>query len=153
MMRITLAVIGRLKPSPEAELIARYQKQLSWKLDIKEYEAKKGLSGEALKTAEAELLLAATADCHQRIALDERGKNLGSQALAKQLEQWQSRGCSHLGVVIGGADGLDVSVRKQSSLILSFGQLTWPHMLARAMLCEQLYRAESILRGHPYHRA
>lgn len=151
-MRITLAVIGRMKPSPEADLMARYQKQLSWKLDIKELEAKKGLSGEPLKQAEAALLLGATDECHQRIALDERGKSLSSQQLSQTLEGWQLQGCSHLGICIGGADGLAATVRDASALVLSFGALTWPHMLARAMLLEQLYRAESILKGHPYHR-
>lgn len=153
-MRITLAAMGKLKAaSPEAQLISKYQKQLSWKLDIKELEAKKSLSGAALKTAEAALLLSVTQDCHQRLALDERGQNLGSEAFARHIEDWQTQGCSHLGILIGGADGLDVSVRQQCALTLSFGKLTWPHMLARAMLAEQLYRAESILRGHPYHRA
>ncbi len=153
-MRITLAAIGKLKPaSPEGQLISKYQKQLGWKLEIKELEAKKGLSGPALKAAEAELLLGATQECHQRLALDERGQNLGSEAFAAHIENWQTQGCSHLGILIGGADGLEASVRKQCALILSFGKLTWPHMLARAMLCEQLYRAESILRGHPYHRS
>ncbi len=152
-MRITLAAMGKMKPSPERELVEKYRKQMSWQLTIRELEAKKGLSGNNLKAAEAELLRQATADCHRRIALDERGKNLSSEALAQKLGAWQSDGCSHLGLIIGGADGLDATVRQSADLIVSFGQLTWPHMLARAMLSEQLYRAESILRGHPYHRS
>ncbi len=152
-MRITLAAIGKLKASPEAELISKYRNQLSWKLEILELEAKKSLPPEVRKAEEARLLLQATADCHQRIALDERGKTLTSEAFAGQLAQWQQQGNSHLGVIIGGADGLACEVRNAADLILSFGKLTWPHMLARAMVCEQLYRAQSILSGHPYHRA
>jgi len=151
-MRITLAVIGRVRTSPESELIARYRKQLSWQLDIKEFEAKKGLTGQARIQAEADWLLQTTESCHKKRALDERGQALSSIAFAQHIEAWQNDGCSHLGIIIGGADGLAPEVRQHAALILSFGKLTWPHMLARAMLCEQLYRAQSILRNHPYHR-
>ena len=152
-MNLTLAAIGKMKPSPEAELVRKYTRQMHGSITIKELEARKGLSGDALKSAEAELLLEATANCHRRIALDERGKHLSSECFAKQFSDWQNDGCSHIGLMIGGADGLDASVRQAADLVLSFGELTWPHMMVRAMACEQLYRAESILRGHPYHRA
>ena len=152
-MRVTIAAIGKQKASPEHELVCKYLKQLPWNVSIVELEAKKSLAVPQRKSAEAELLLHATADCHRRIALDERGKSLSSETLAEQLSDWQQDGCSHLGVVIGGQDGLDASVRQQADVVLSFGALTWPHMLARAMLMEQLYRVHTILSGHPYHRA
>lgn len=151
-MRVTIAAIGKLKASPERELVARYERQLPWPLHLIEYEAKKSLPDARRKEAEATLLLEATTGCHRRIALDERGKALTSEAFAAQLAAWQQEGCSHLGCMIGGADGLSASVREGADLVLSFGALTWPHLLARAMLCEQLYRARTILSGHPYHR-
>lgn len=152
-MKVTIAAIGAMKASPEKELVSKYLKQLPWQVSIAELEVKKPLPTEQRKIAEAELLLSATADCHQRIALDERGKALGSGSFAERIANWQQEGYSHIGVIIGGQDGLDASVRQQADLTLSFGALTWPHMLARAMLMEQLYRAHTILSGHPYHRA
>lgn len=152
-MRIVVAAIGRMKPSPERDLVAKYSKQLSWPLQILEHETKKNLSTAQRQQAEASWLLEATATCDRRLVLDERGNAISSEKLASQFARWQQAGESQLGIVIGGADGLHESVRAQADLLLSFGQLTWPHMLVRAMLCEQLYRASTILAGHPYHRS
>lgn len=151
-MQVTIAAIGKMKASAEQDILNQYIKQLPWSVTIKEIDIKKNLSGDQLKSAEAEKLLQACTSAHRLIALDERGKSLGSEALAKQIGDWQQDGCSHLGVIIGGADGLDVSVRQKADLILSFGAMTWPHMMVRAMLSEQLYRTHTILTGHPYHR-
>ena len=86
------------------------------------------------------------------VALDERGRTETSDAFARRLAHWRDDGVRTVGFVIGGADGLDETVRKKADFVLSFGALTWPHMLVRAMLAEQIYRAQSILAGHPYHR-
>jgi 23S rRNA (pseudouridine1915-N3)-methyltransferase len=86
------------------------------------------------------------------VALDPRGKALSSEELANQLRQWRERGTDDLAFLIGGAEGLSAAARQRANFILSFGAMTWPHLLVRAMLVEQLYRAQAILTGHPYHR-
>ena len=139
-MKITLAVIGKMKDaSPEAALVREYTKRLPWKVTLKECKD------------DAALLTTCSA-CEKIIALDERGKDLGSRELAAQFSTWQQQGISHIGIIIGGADGLQDHVRKHADLLLAFGRATWPHMLVRAMLAEQLYRVSTILDGHPYHR-
>lgn len=152
-MKITLACVGKMKASPEQELLRKYIRQTPWQITIHEIEVKKSLGSEQRKAAEAEQLLSLTAAAHRRVALDERGKTLSSEALASQFEHWRQQGSSHIGLIIGGADGLDESVRKAADLTVSFGAMTWPHMLVRAMLGEQLYRIHTILSGHPYHRS
>ncbi|MBB6254707.1 rRNA large subunit m3Psi methyltransferase RlmH [Nitrospirillum iridis] len=86
------------------------------------------------------------------MALDERGKALPSEAFARQVGAWRDGGVADLAFVIGGADGLAEEVRRRASLLIAFGPMTWPHMMVRGMLAEQLYRAQQILAGHPYHR-
>ena len=86
------------------------------------------------------------------IAMDERGKTLPSREFAQKFQNWQNEGQSHVQFFIGGADGLNDEIRKRAQLLLSFGKQTWPHMLARIMLLEQIYRAQQILKNHPYHR-
>ena len=105
-----------------------------------------------LKSREAELLRGVVPAGAKRIALDERGKALHSRDFAEMLGAWRDDGVRDIAFLIGGAVGLDESLRRESDLVLNFGNLTWPHMLARVMLAEQLYRAYSILSGHPYHR-
>lgn len=151
-MRITIAAVGKMKASPEREIMQRYVKQTPWRITIKEVDVKKTLESAARKKAESALLLDACEGCHALIALDERGKPLGSEPLAAVFSGFQNNGQSHIGIVIGGQDGLDESVRDKALLVLSFGALTWPHMLVRSMLAEQLYRVHTLLTGHPYHR-
>lgn len=151
-MRITLAAIGRLKLGPELSLINEYAKRLPWKLDIRELEIKKNLPDAQRKTEETKLLLDACKDASAIIALDEQGKDLTSRAFADTIKTWQNAGISSLGIIIGGADGLDRVQLSQIQLKLSFGRMSLPHMLARVLICEQLYRAYTILEGHPYHR-
>jgi 23S rRNA (pseudouridine1915-N3)-methyltransferase len=151
-MRITLAAIGRLKDSPERDLLESYRKRLTWKLEIKEFESKKNLPTETKKHTEAEWLKDALHKTDYIIALDERGKSFTSLSFANHLKQLQNRSIGHIGVAIGGSDGLDTAFTQSCNLVLNFGTLTWPHMLVRTMLTEQLYRAQSILAGHPYHR-
>ncbi len=151
-MRVTIAAMGKFKNSSEKDIYTSYLKRTPWKIDLKEMEAKKGLSGAQLKEAEAELILEAIPKTCKIIALDETGKNISSLELADIITNWQNEGTSNVVFVIGGADGLDSSVRQKADFTLSFGKLTWPHMLVRAMLAEQIYRAYSIISGHPYHR-
>lgn len=151
-MNIVVAAIGKAKPGAERELFDQYLARLPWRVSLKEIEIKKEMALDARRLREAEALLAAAPAGARIVALDERGKGEGSEAFAKRLGQWRDESVS-VAFLIGGADGLDESVRKRANAVLSFGALTWPHMLVRAMLAEQLYRAHTILTGHPYHRA
>jgi 23S rRNA (pseudouridine1915-N3)-methyltransferase len=162
-LRILIAAVGRLKSGPEKELFEEYLRRLSWPVILKEVEARGAAPGE-LKAREAGLLLTAL-DARQDgrkagkpsagrrvIALDERGDTVSSPELARRLGAWRDQGVEDIAFVIGGADGLDDSVRARADWLLAFGKLTWPHLLVRALLAEQLYRCQQILAGHPYHR-
>ena len=151
-MKITLAAIGKSKASPELDLFNHYCKRLPWKITLKECEVKKKLPIEARKQEEGKLLLAALEPVDAIIALDENGKSYRSEDFAAWLQRLQNKSIGHVGFCIGGADGHCESVLRKSHAILSLGAATWPHMLVRAMLTEQLYRAYSILHHHPYHR-
>ncbi len=160
-MKLRVLAVGRLKAGPEQALIAEYAKRLQWPLSLEEVEERRPLAGPALKTREGELLAAALDQGRGRkaepgrrvlVALDEKGKSLTSRDFARQLAGWQDQGAAEAVFLLGGADGLAESLRKRADLLLSLGQMTWPHMLARAMLVEQIYRAQQILAGHPYHR-
>jgi 23S rRNA (pseudouridine1915-N3)-methyltransferase len=142
-----------MKPGPLADLAADYKKRITWPVQVIEVEAKGKLEGPALKAREAEALAAKIPPGATIVALDERGKTLTSPALAAWIGKQQSDAVSQIVFLIGGADGLDDTLRGRAQLTLAFGALTWPHMLARVMLLEQLYRAQQILAGHPYHRA
>lgn len=145
-MKLLIAAIGKAKASsPEQQLYRDYLKRLPWKVECRELAAKN-------MRAEGEALLAACAGYDRLIALDENGKNISSAEFAAQIKKWQLAGDSSFAFVIGGADGLDAAVRGKADLAWSLGRATWPHMLVRALLAEQLYRAHSIISGHPYHR-
>lgn len=131
---------GRIARSPEAELVARYQKRMSWPVRFTELPDVGGK-------------MPAQAGQTRLVLLDERGDNLGSEQLATLLGRWRDDGAREARFLIGAADGHDEAHRRDADLMLAFGAATWPHLLARAMLAEQLYRATSILAGHPYHRA
>lgn len=151
-MRITIAAVGRAKRGPEQDLYESYAKRLSWPLTLKEVEEKRPLSGDERVARESELLLEAVPKDAVLVALDERGRNMTSPRLAEWLGELRDSGRRELCFLIGGADGLDPAVRARADLVLSCGALTWPHMLVRAMLAEQIYRCQQILSGHPYHR-
>jgi 23S rRNA (pseudouridine1915-N3)-methyltransferase len=151
-VRLTICSVGRLKTGPERELIAKYTKRIQWPLDILEVEERRKLSPPELKCREGELLVGAIPAGVIRVAMDERGKTLSSEIFAEKLGAWRDQG-RDIAFLIGGADGLSPEHRKNADLVLSFGAATWPHMLARVMLVEQIYRAQEILLGHPYHRA
>ena len=151
-MRIHLIAVGRAKRGPEKDLFEFYTGRIRWPFQLHEVEEKKPLSGAELKAREAELLLGALPAGAILVALDERGKSLGSEDLAGRIENWRDTGAADLAFMIGGADGLDASIRARADLVLNFGSLTWPHMMVRGMLAEQVYRCQQILAGHPYHR-
>jgi len=155
-MRLVIAAIGRLRSGPEAELTADYLARATaagrgiglGPADLRELEAKP--SGDQAR--EAALLLAEGPAGSVRIAMDERGEALPSRELAQRLARWRDQGVPGAVFCLGGADGLDESVRRSAQAVLAFGPQTWPHRLARVMLAEQLYRAVTILCGSPYHR-
>ncbi|MGH6894607.1 MAG: 23S rRNA (pseudouridine(1915)-N(3))-methyltransferase RlmH [Dongiaceae bacterium] len=158
-MKLRILAVGRAKRGAEATLIAEYAKRLHWPIAIEEIEEARPLSGAELKARERALLQAALEKTAAKasgrrilVALDERGKVLGSRDFAARLNAWQDQGAAEILFVLGGADGLAPEIREQASFVLSLGQMTWPHLLARVMLVEQIYRAQQILAGHPYHR-
>jgi 23S rRNA (pseudouridine1915-N3)-methyltransferase len=138
-LKLHIVARGKMGRCPEADLISRYQKRLSWPFAISELP---DVGGKGPALGPGTII----------VALDEMGEQLGSSLLAQKLEAWRDAGTRECRFLIGAADGLSAEDRASAALILSFGRATWPHMLARAMLVEQLYRATSIIAGHPYHR-
>ncbi|MDF1670778.1 MAG: 23S rRNA (pseudouridine(1915)-N(3))-methyltransferase RlmH [Roseovarius sp.] len=155
-MRVHICAVGRLRTGPEADLLDDYLTRFDRsgralslsKGEVREVEDKKGKGMQA----EADLLVRAIPDGATVVALDERGQVLSSPEFATKIAHWRDDGCADLAFVIGGADGLSKELRARADFKLSFGRMVWPHMLARVMLSEQLYRAASILAGAPYHR-
>lgn len=145
-MQITIAAIGKLKDPSLKSLYDEYKKRLDWKVTLHEFEAKSSVQQEGI------LLLGAIPPSTFLIILDENGENLKSEKFADCIKDIQLYHQGKLGLVIGGADGLSREVKAKSQKSLSFGAMTWPHLLVRVMLMEQLYRAQQILKGHPYHR-
>ncbi len=131
---------GKIARSPEAELVARYEKRLTWPVKLTELPETGGKIPEPITP-------------FRTVLLDERGKTMPSEKFAETLGAWRDDGIREARFVLGAADGHSHEERATADLLLAFGSATWPHLLARAMLMEQLYRATSILAGHPYHRA
>ncbi len=152
-MKLTIAAIGRAGRGPERNLYEHYAGRIRWPLTLRELEEKKKLPVPQLIEREGQLLLAAVPAEALVVALDRRGKALDSAAFARQLQRWRDDSVSDVAFLIGGADGHGEALLKRARLVLSFGAMTWPHLLARAMLAEQIYRAQQLLAGHPYHRA
>lgn len=138
-MLLHIVARGKIGRSPEAELVERYLKRISWPTKLTELPDRGGT-------------VPAPAPNSITVALDERGKALSSTDLARQLENWRDGGKRETRFLIGAADGHGEEGRSSADLLLSFGPATWPHLLVRAMLAEQLFRATSFLAGHPYHR-
>lgn len=151
-MRLTLIAVGRSKAGPERALFDHYKSRITFPFDLREVEEKKPLSGDALKRSEAQLLQSAVPEGALLIALDEKGRDLTSREFATRLGNWRDDGQRDIAFIIGGADGLDSSLLQKSHLRLCLGKQTWPHMLVRGLIAEQIYRAQCILAGHPYHR-
>lgn len=155
-MKVHICAVGRLRAGPERELIDDYVTRFDrtgralglGPLTIHEVEDKKGGGMEA----EAQLLRRAIPSGALICVMDERGRVMTSPDFASQLGNWRDMGRSDVAFVIGGADGIAPALRTDADFALSFGKMVWPHMLARTMLTEQLYRAASILAGSPYHR-
>ncbi len=156
-MRVQVCAVGRLRSGPEHTLIEDYLTRFDrtgrglglGPAKIVEVEDKKGGG----QSAEADLLRRSVPKGALVCGLDERGKTLNSPDFAAMLAKWRDAGRQDVTFIIGGADGIDPALRDDADQLLSFGKMVWPHMLARVMLAEQLYRAASILAGAPYHRA
>lgn len=146
----TILAVGKMRNKAELELFDRYVKRIRPRLNLIEINEVKA-SPEEAKVKESQNLLKAVPEKSVIISLDEGGKNYGSLKLAQKMQEWieLSRPISFL---IGGAEGLHRTVIERSDLVLSLGALTWPHMLVRILIAEQIYRTQAILQGHPYHR-
>lgn len=151
-MQLLLAAVGKSRPGPERALFEHYQRRLSWPFGLKEVEEKRPLPVAERVRREGDLLLAQVPPGAVLVALDERGRQFDSPAFARRLADWRDEGRGHLVFAIGGADGHSDFLRARADILMSFGMMTWPHMLVRGMLTEQIYRAECILSNHPYHR-
>lgn len=150
-MRIAIIAVGRHKAGPLKSLQDFYAERIRWPLTIREVEERRKLTAAELKAREGELILAALPKAAMLIALDGRGKSLSSAEFAQRLGRWRDADAD-LAFAIGGADGLSDAVLDHAKLTLSLGAMTWPHLLVRGMLLEQIYRGQQILAGHPYHR-
>lgn len=152
-MKIIIGAVGKMKKkSPEEALINEYVSKTRWPVEIKEVEEKRTLPVDELKSAESELLLRVLPNDAKIVVLDERGETLSSRELAGRLRTWQDSGVGTVAFLIGGANGHSETLRQRADLKLSFGRMTLPHMLMRVVLAEQIYRAKTILDGHPYHK-
>ena len=145
-MQATIVAIGKCKKnSPEKQLIDEYIKRSGWDVSVKDHD-------NSSQEDEAKFLLSSVPAGAKVVVLDERGENMKSLELAAKIENWMLNGCSEICFLIGGADGHLPSTRDKADLLLSFGRLTLPHMLMRAVLAEQIYRIQTIINHHPYHR-
>lgn len=154
-MRLTLVAVGRGRGQPAQVLYEDYARQLTGRplgpLTLKEVQERRALPAPELIAAEARLIRGALPAGAALAALDSRGAMLTSEKFAQKLGAWRDQG-REAAFVIGGAEGLDPALRDKADLVLALGPMTWPHMLVRVLLAEQLFRAQAILTGHPYHR-
>lgn len=160
-MRLVVISIGRLKQGPERELAERYRgrfdeigRKLGFRgLEIHEIPESRARDAATRIAEEAAAISAATPAKSVLVTLDERGENIQSLGFARQLGCWRDQQVANTIFVIGSADGLSPELRRKANLNVAFGSATWPHQMVRVMLLEQIYRAATILAGHPYHRA
>jgi 23S rRNA (pseudouridine1915-N3)-methyltransferase len=159
-MRVLVLAVGRMKKGAEADIADRYLKRAVQagraiglrSIEIVEIRESRAPDAERRKLEEAIAIANVIPDDAAVVLLDERGEGVGSAAFAEQIGRWRDAGQAVTAFVIGGADGLSDTLRDKARITLNFGQATWPHQLVRIMLLEQLYRAVTILSGHPYHR-
>jgi 23S rRNA (pseudouridine1915-N3)-methyltransferase len=159
-VRLLIATVGRLKSGPERELCERYLTRARdagralrfVPIDVAEIAESNARRPADRMAEEAKGLLAAVPVGSRKIALDARGKTMSSEDFAKRLAGWRDQGAAAVTFFIGGADGLDDSVRRAADLSVAYGAATFPHQLVRMLLAEQIYRSVTILAGHPYHR-
>ena len=140
LIQLHVIARGKIARTPEAELVARYEKRIAWPFKLTELPERGGRIPDPATPVKT-------------VLLDERGKDLSSEDLAARLGRWRDDGVRECRFILGAADGHSEEERREADLLLAFGSATWPHLLARAMLAEQLYRATTILAGHPYHRS
>jgi 23S rRNA (pseudouridine1915-N3)-methyltransferase len=160
-MRLVVAAVGRLKAGPERELAERYRERVGKlcrtvgfnSIEVVEINESRARRADDRMAQEGPALARVTSGDQVRIVLDPRGQSLTSEAFAERLTRWRDSGRATAYFLIGGADGLADDLTRGADLVLAFGTATWPHQLVRIMLLEQLYRAATILSGHPYHRA
>lgn len=138
-MLLHIIARGKIARSPEGELVARYEKRVTWPFKVTELPETGGRIPDPLSP-------------HRTVLLDERGRDLTSREFAGVLDRWRDEGVREARFVLGAADGHSREEREEADLLVAFGKATWPHLMARAMLAEQLYRATTIVAGHPYHR-
>jgi 23S rRNA (pseudouridine1915-N3)-methyltransferase len=138
-MRLHIIARGKIGRFPEAQLVDRYLKRLTWPIKLTELPDRGGNMPAAERNSRI-------------VLLDEKGEQISSTDLAKLLDRWRDEGVSEVRFCLGAADGFDDADRAAADRLIAFGRVTWPHLMARAMLAEQLYRATSILANHPYHR-
>jgi 23S rRNA (pseudouridine1915-N3)-methyltransferase len=159
-VRLALLSIGKLKAGPERELTSRYvdRARASGRnvgvsgLDVREFDESKARRPEDRKLEEARTIIASASPAARMVLLDERGKSISSRAFAQDIAAARDSGTAEYLIVIGGPDGVDDLARARAQSIIAFGAMTWPHQLIRIMAAEQIYRALTILAGHPYHR-
>lgn len=159
-MRITLFAVGRLKAGPEKDLASRYLDRFAKAgpaiglelAKLVEVQESRASNADTRKREEASVLEKALPEGAILVLLDERGKTLDSQAFSDAIGRYRDNGKRDMMLAIGGADGLDPELRAKADLVLNLGTMTWPHQLVRILIAEQLYRAVTILSGHPYHR-
>lgn len=160
-MRLVVISIGRLKQGPERELADRYRerfddigRKLGFRgLEIHEIPESRARDSATRITEEAAAISALIPDKSVIVALDERGNSIDSASFARHLGRWRDESVGNTIFVVGGADGLSPDLRRKAKMSIAFGSATWPHQMVRVMLLEQIYRAATILAGHPYHRA
>ena len=160
-MRLVVVSIGRLKQGPERELAERYHerfgdigRKLGFRgLDIHEIPESRARDAATRISEEAAAISAAIPEKSVLVALDEHGDNIDNAGFARHLGHWRDEAVANTIFAIGGADGLSPDLRRRAKLCVAFGAATWPHQMVRVMLLEQIYRAATILAGHPYHRA
>jgi 23S rRNA (pseudouridine1915-N3)-methyltransferase len=159
-VKLDVVTVGKLKAGPERELVARYSERLRGigrgvaldgprLVELPESQARRDLDR---KAEEAGQIVAQVPDGYQLVLFDERGSSLDSAAFARLLGDWRDSGVAGASFVIGGADGLAETLRSRAARVLGFGQMTMPHQIVRVLVLEQLYRAATLLSGHPYHR-
>ena len=160
-MRLTVAAVGRLKRGPESELSERYRDRAAkagrgigiQAIDLVELTESRAREGARRQTEESIALAQLIPEGATAILLDRTGDNIGTEALTTSLQNWRDEGRTAVVFLIGGPDGVAPALREKANVCLAFGKATWPHQLIRIMLLEQIYRAITIMSGHPYHRA
>ena len=152
-MRVAVVAVGKLKRSPLQAVFDDYVGRLTWPVVVHEVAASRGPTAEVRRDDEATALARHLPAKSVLVALDKDGRDLTTEALADQIGTWQVSSQADVAFVIGGPDGLGRALTSRADLTLAFGRATWPHLLVRVMLAEQIYRTASILAGHPYHRA